>query len=41
VDTKLQQLVQDGVSKLVADVTACACIDSAGLGTLVYVYGVI
>jgi|GEM_PF-963771 len=41
VDTKLQQLVQDGVSKLVVDVTACAYIDSAGLGTLVYAYGVI
>lgn len=41
VDTKLQQLVQDGVSKLVVDLTACAYLDSAGLGALVYRYGVL
>ncbi len=41
VDTQLQQLIEEGVVKLVLDLTACPYCDSAGLGVLVHAYGLL
>jgi len=41
VDTRLQQLVEDGVHRLVLDLSYCAYSDSAGLGTLIHTFGVL
>jgi anti-sigma B factor antagonist len=38
-DTQLQDVVAGGVTKLVLDLTAVPYSDSAGLGMLVHVYG--
>jgi anti-anti-sigma factor len=40
-DTQLQQLIEEGVVKLVLDLTACPYCDSAGLGVMVYAHGLI
>jgi anti-anti-sigma factor len=40
-DTQLQQLITDGVTRLVLDLTACPYSDSAGLGVLVHTYGLL
>ncbi len=39
VDTRLQQLVTEGVRRLVLDLSGCAYSDSAGLGVLVHTFG--
>ncbi len=38
-DTQLQQLIEEGVVRLVLDLTACPYADSAGLGVMVHAYG--
>ena len=38
-DTQLQQLIEDGVVRLVLDLTACPYADSSGLGVMVHTYG--
>ena len=40
-DLNLQELIHSGVHRLVLDLTACPYSDSAGLGMLVYVYGLL
>jgi anti-sigma B factor antagonist len=40
-DTQIQNLVAGGVTKLVLDLTAVPYSDSAGLGTLIHVYGLL
>jgi anti-anti-sigma factor len=41
VDTQLQQLIEDGVVRLVLDLTSCPYCDSAGLGVMVHAHGLI
>jgi anti-anti-sigma factor len=41
VEKKLEKLMEDGVRGLVLDLTDCGYSDSAGLGFLVYTYGLI
>lgn len=41
VEVKLQKLIGDGVRGLVLDLTDCGYSDSAGLGFLVYTYGLL
>jgi anti-sigma B factor antagonist len=38
-DTQIQRLIESGVSKVVLDLTGVPYSDSAGLGTIVHVYG--
>ena len=38
-DFQIQELIKDGVTKLVVDLTGVDYMDSAGLGMLVYVFG--
>ena len=40
-DTNLQQLVEDGVLRLVLDLTGCPYTDSSGLGVMIHTYGLI
>jgi len=40
-DTQLQQLIEEGVIRLVLDLTASPYADSAGLGVLIHAYGLI
>jgi len=40
-DTNLHQLIEEGVTKLVLDLTASPYADSAGLGVLIHAYGLI
>lgn len=40
-DTRLQQLIADGVTRLVLDLTESPYADSAGLGVLIHAYGLI
>jgi anti-sigma B factor antagonist len=40
-DTQLQNLVEGGISKLVLDLTAVPYSDSAGLGMLIHIYGML
>jgi anti-anti-sigma factor len=40
-DTKLQQLIEGGVVKLVLDLTESPYADSAGLGVLIHAFGLI
>ena len=40
-DTQLQQLIEEGVVRLVLDLTACPYADSSGLGVMVHTYGLI
>ena len=39
VDTNVQQLIEEGVRRMVLDMTNCSYSDSAGLGFLVHAYG--
>ena len=39
VDMQLQQLIEEGVARLVLDLTACPYADSSGLGVMVHVHG--
>ena len=41
VDTQVQQLIEEGVVKLVLDLTECPYCDSAGLGVMVHAYGLL
>ena len=41
VDSNLQTLIEDGVSRLVLDLSACPYADSAGLGLLMHLNGLI
>jgi len=41
VDTQLQQLIDEGVVRLVLDLTASPYADSSGLGVLIHTYGLI
>jgi anti-anti-sigma factor len=38
-DTQLQQLIEEGVVRLILDMTACPYADSSGLGVMVHTYG--
>ena len=38
-DTQLQQLIEDGVVRLILDLTDCPYADSSGLGVMVHTYG--
>jgi anti-anti-sigma factor len=38
-DTQLQQLIEEGVTRLVLDLTASPYADSAGLGVLIHAFG--
>jgi anti-sigma B factor antagonist len=38
-DAQIQRLVEEGVSRMVIDLTAVPYVDSAGLGALVHTYG--
>jgi anti-sigma B factor antagonist len=38
-DTQLQQLIEEGVVRLVLDLTACPYADSSGLGVMVHTHG--
>jgi len=40
-NTSLQQLIVDGVTRLVLDLSGCTYVDSAGLGTLLHTYGLL
>jgi anti-sigma B factor antagonist len=40
-DSQIQAAIEDGVSKLVIDLTDVEYMDSAGLGMLMYAYGMI
>jgi anti-sigma B factor antagonist len=40
-DTQLQQLIEEGVLKLVLDLTASPYADSAGLGVLIHAFGLV
>jgi anti-sigma B factor antagonist len=40
-DTQIQSAIQDGVSRMVIDLTDVEYVDSAGLGTLMYAYGML
>jgi anti-sigma B factor antagonist len=40
-DMQLQQLIEEGVIKLVLDLTASPYADSAGLGVLIHAFGLI
>jgi anti-anti-sigma factor len=39
VDMQLQQLIEEGVTSLVLDLTACPYADSSGLGVMVHTHG--
>jgi len=41
VEGQVQQLIEEGVQKLVLDLTDCQYADSAGLGFLIHTYGLI
>lgn len=41
INTALQRLIVEGVTRLVFDLTDCAYVDSAGLGTLLHTYGLL
>jgi len=41
VNTSIQQLISDGVTRLVLDLSSCTYVDSAGLGTLLHTYGLL
>jgi anti-sigma B factor antagonist len=41
VEGQVQQLIEEGVKKLVLDLTDCQYSDSAGLGFLIHTYGLI
>jgi anti-anti-sigma factor len=41
INTTLQRLIVDGVTRLVLDLTNCPYVDSAGLGTLLHTYGLL
>ena len=41
INTALQQLIVDGVTRLVLDLADCTYVDSAGLGTLLHTYGLL
>jgi len=41
VNITLQQLIVDGVTRLVLDLAACPYVDSAGLGTLLHTFGLL
>lgn len=41
VETELQRIIGEGVHQLVLDLTDCGYSDSAGLGFLVYTFGLI
>ena len=40
VDMQLQQLLEEGVVRLVLDLSACPYADSSGLGVMVHVHGI-
>ena len=40
-DTQVQLLIEEGVRRLVLDLTACPYTDSSGLGVMVHAYGLI
>jgi anti-sigma B factor antagonist len=40
-DTQIQQLIEDGASKVVLDLSGVPYSDSAGLGTLVHINGLV
>ena len=41
VEGQVQQLIEEGVQKLVLDLTDCQYADSAGLGFLIHTYGLV
>jgi len=41
VNYALQQLVAGGVTRMIVDLSDCAYVDSAGLGTLIHTFGLI
>src|ERR1035437_5604731 len=41
VEGQVQQLIEEGVRKLVLDLTDCQYSDSAGLGFLIHTYGLV
>ena len=40
-DTQVQQLIEEGVRRLILDLTGCPYADSSGLGVMVHAYGLI
>ncbi len=40
-DTQIQSAIQDGISRMVIDLTDVEYVDSAGLGMLMYAYGML
>ena len=41
VNNTLQQLIVDGITRIILDLGACPFVDSAGLGTLIHTYGLL